>query len=437
MLNNYAKGIGANEAQIQWIDKHCIDKPQSEAEHIIDYLVDKNPKLDCMTYAQAKSNCDKWLRTQMKKGSHIKESPKDIEVVLDFGDGFKFVKLVGENAYKREGLLMSHCVASYYGKNDEIYSLRDANNMPHCTISKNSQQIKGKGNGSIDPLYIKYVVEFLEFLKIPVRDSEMLNLGYINVESLKLKEPDIIFSPIFREKYFYKQNIDKVANKDRMSLWEVFGLFSFSSKLAVKFNFDIAASIKNLKNSLSENIKIAARNYNEIAAEDSNKIAAEDSNKIAARNLNEIAAEDSNKIAAEDSNKIAAEDSNKIAAEDSNKIAALDYNIIAARNYNKIAAEDSNKIAALDYNKIAAQDYCILATGQKNEINIGGKSLAVAGNNSKIQGHIGSFIVIYERDHEMNIISVKAGIIDGIILKENVFYCLKNGEFEEVKDGSL
>jgi hypothetical protein len=38
---------------------------------------------------------------------------------------------------------MSHCVASYYGRDVEIYSLRDNKNLPHCTVEEN-KQVKGK-----------------------------------------------------------------------------------------------------------------------------------------------------------------------------------------------------------------------------------------------------------------------------------------------------
>jgi hypothetical protein len=62
---------------------------------------------------------------------------------------------------------MSHCVASYYGRDTVIYSLRDSNNNPHCTI-EDGNQIKGKGNGSVDPKYIDYVVKFLEKLGMTV-----------------------------------------------------------------------------------------------------------------------------------------------------------------------------------------------------------------------------------------------------------------------------
>src|SRR5262249_15447219 len=101
-----------------------------------------------------------------------------------FKDGFKIVQLVGKNAYEREGYLMRHCVASYHGSSKEIYSLRDQDDMPHCTMEKD-QQIKGKGNGNIHPKYVGYVVKFLEHAGMTVGDSEMRHLGYINIEKFK------------------------------------------------------------------------------------------------------------------------------------------------------------------------------------------------------------------------------------------------------------
>jgi hypothetical protein len=102
-------------------------------------------------------------KLQETSSKDIEVEGTDYEVILDFKDGFKFVKLLSESCYQREGKLMSHCVASYYGRSVEIYSLRDSSNNPHCTIEKD-RQIKGKGNGKIDLKYIDYVVKFLEKL---------------------------------------------------------------------------------------------------------------------------------------------------------------------------------------------------------------------------------------------------------------------------------
>ena len=139
----YAEHIGADEKLLTWVDSILFNyseknKPKiEEVEHILDYLVQCDKKIDRMSYGQALKLTTGWDKTQQKKGVNIKETKKDIEVILDFKDGFKIVKLVGENAYKREGFLMRHCVADYFGKDVEIYSLRDKKNIPHATMEIN------------------------------------------------------------------------------------------------------------------------------------------------------------------------------------------------------------------------------------------------------------------------------------------------------------
>jgi len=200
-LNNYLKQALKEEVKFwinhnlqNYLNKHqdIANKPETiaEIEHIIDYLnSDSAPaKLQKMSYKQAKANADKWLQTQIKKGKTINEIEADIEVFMEFDNGFKMVKLIGENAYKREGFLMGHCVGGYFGRSySTIYSLRDNKNNPHATIElyhENSSinQVKGKGNGSIHPAYINYLLEFFARINVEVRSSELYNLGYKKLE---------------------------------------------------------------------------------------------------------------------------------------------------------------------------------------------------------------------------------------------------------------
>ena len=205
----YAKQLNASKEVLFWISHNLNNylknhKPkQSTVEHIIDFLVsDKSPKrLRKMSFTQANKLTIKWNKTLKKKGSNIKETKDDIKIIHNFKDGFKIVQLIGEKAYKREGFLMRHCVLSYYNKDDIIYSLRDKNNKPHCTMSKSSQQIKGKGNGCIHPKYINYIIKFLEKMDIKIRDSEMENLGYKNMLWAKKG----IKNKLYKSKYLYKQ----------------------------------------------------------------------------------------------------------------------------------------------------------------------------------------------------------------------------------------
>ncbi|WP_425107203.1 PcfJ domain-containing protein [Ancylobacter sp.] len=173
MTSNLANHLKKNEENM------------GEIEHIIDYLnSDKAPqRLKKMSYKQARAAAERWNTSLQKKGASVREDEADTAEFIDFGDGFRFVRLVGKKAYEREGHLMRHCVASYFGRGVEIYSLRDSDNQPHCTIERDSgiNQIKGKGNGHIHPRYVHYVVAFLEKCGLTVRESELANLGYTPV----------------------------------------------------------------------------------------------------------------------------------------------------------------------------------------------------------------------------------------------------------------
>ena len=142
-----------------------------------------------MSYKEANESSKRWVKTMIKKGADLEDvEDVDYDIVLDFKDGFKLIKLKSELAFKREGNLMAHCVSSYFDKSSEIYSLRDSRNMPHCTLeipkgAKSFNQCKGKGNGPIHHKYIKYILEVMKNFKIDMRDTEMNNLGYFRPES--------------------------------------------------------------------------------------------------------------------------------------------------------------------------------------------------------------------------------------------------------------
>ena len=197
-LINYAKGLNAKDNIITLIAALYNNQDIGEFEHIIDYLIHKNfDDLSWASYGLLKKKSQKWI-TQLSKniGRIDEEEGIDFVTILDFEDGFRFVKLLSQEAYQREGALMSHCVATYYSRDDvEIFSLRDSFNSPHCTIEQD-KQIKGKGNGDISPKYINYVVKFLEHKGMKVRESEMKHLGY-----KKVMFPEYCINKLFRGEY--------------------------------------------------------------------------------------------------------------------------------------------------------------------------------------------------------------------------------------------
>ena len=93
----YVKHRNASEKVLSWIShSQYLAKTApatEEIEHILDYLVSESAPehIEKMSYPEAKSNAEKWLKTQIKKGNDISETEKDTEVVLDFKDGFKIV----------------------------------------------------------------------------------------------------------------------------------------------------------------------------------------------------------------------------------------------------------------------------------------------------------------------------------------------------------
>ncbi|OQB05611.1 MAG: hypothetical protein BWY19_00946 [bacterium ADurb.Bin212] len=464
----YASSLGANNKVISWIDhnlenhleKHQED--QTEIEHIIDFLIsDKCPvRLDKVSYKQAKEKTDLWVKELNKQAEKIVESDNDTEIVLDFKDGFKFVKLVGKNAFDREGLLMSSCVASYYGRDTNIYSLRDKENKPHCTIEEN-QQIKGKGNSSIHPKYIKYVVEFLEFLGMEVSDNEMANLGYVNISDVKDKEA--VFTDLFRKKYFYKGN--KILDKEgkeyhNMTLWDKFNIFDLDLKLNINWNFDIALSIKTFLARVKKDKDVQASSgngsqlassgyYSKLASSGyGSKLASSgDCSQLASSGYYSKLASSGNgsQLASSGycSQLASSGDYSKLASSGNNsKLASSgDYSKLASSgNGSQLASSGyySQLASSGDYSKLASSGYGsqLASSGNGSQLALSGKQSVGAniGINGIAKGIIGCWITLAEYDNDYKIKYVKSAMIDGKKLKENTWYKLENKKFVEAND---
>ena len=238
-----------NQVEVYFVNnqlsKHLKENEenQTEIEHILDYLY-SNPKIDIskIWYITIKEKAEK--RNNKLQSIKIKDDSDWIDIVLDFKDWFKFVKLRSKESYKKEWKLMSHCVASYYWKWKDIYSLRDWNNNPHCTI-EDWNQIKGKGNGKIDPKYIDYVVKFLEFNGMKVREEEMANLWYYKLDKI---DTWLTCEKMYNW-YVFEWNLhllkDCEWNKYRW-LWilNIKNLIEFDVDLKFKINLNIKSAVE-------------------------------------------------------------------------------------------------------------------------------------------------------------------------------------------------
>ena len=149
---------------------HVDDALRDEVRHIIDYL-NANPQFDRVgDMEQARKAAKNWVRELVAQGGQLSEEG-GIEVVHTFTDGYFWVKVFGEDALKREGSKMGHCVGSYHKKCMEgaikIYSLRSRNNDPHITIevTTKNEVVQLKGHSNKPPL-AKYLPKLLEFFAI-------------------------------------------------------------------------------------------------------------------------------------------------------------------------------------------------------------------------------------------------------------------------------
>lgn len=134
------------------------------------------------------------IRLRNEKSSEM-EDWSGLENQITSTEGYDWVSLSSRQNLARESKLMQHCVGHnphYYEEIQngrcKIYSLRDKNNNPHCTIQVSSKdnsviQIRGKQNTVVVPKYHRACSEFLGWLKpshVPEHDMRYLGLTRIN-----------------------------------------------------------------------------------------------------------------------------------------------------------------------------------------------------------------------------------------------------------------
>ena len=113
-----------------------------------------------------------------------------------------------------------------------------------------------------------------------------------------------------------------------------------------------------------------------------------------------------------------------------------DEKTVAAQDWSSLAAQDCSSLAARDCSSLAAQDCSSLAAQDKSSL-AAGKNSVIAAFNSKAKGGKGTLIALATRkftDEGYVITDFKAGIVDGVEIKENTWYKLENGSFVEVQD---
>lgn len=113
-MNPQYAAQAANPEVLNWVNSALAahlkknEENMGEVEHIIDYLnSDAAPKrLLKMSYAQARTAAAKWNAALVKKGKGIVEAESDTDTFIDFGDGFRFVRLIGQKAYAMSPIVL-------------------------------------------------------------------------------------------------------------------------------------------------------------------------------------------------------------------------------------------------------------------------------------------------------------------------------------------
>lgn len=165
--------------------------------HILDYFksssVEELSKIKNIDFKEAVAKSEEWTKMLHKNASLIPDESGE-SIVRKYPSGITWKRLLTVEALETEGKRMDHCVGGdeykyKLSKNKNIiYSLRDKDNKPHCTIEveKNRvEQIKGYNDGPVKQKYVKYINNFLEkpFFKpySSVNPEDKPNMGIIEV----------------------------------------------------------------------------------------------------------------------------------------------------------------------------------------------------------------------------------------------------------------
>jgi hypothetical protein len=210
----------------QWLSSVDDKCSKDDIEHIIDYFMwIENPNYK-LSFKEAKQKSEDWIRS-MSRDTTDEVEGVDYEIVYTFDDWMRFVKLLTKIAYENESANMRHCIKTYWGNPNIVYSLRDKKNLPHATMDISFEwnkvnAIQGKGNNTVDWKYERYNIEFVQSMWYKVDDWFMKKLWYIALPQEVYKDP--------KKLLFWKWHFWELTQKD-FKKWVVvyFGDYKWSA----------------------------------------------------------------------------------------------------------------------------------------------------------------------------------------------------------------
>lgn len=216
--SNYANFIKKNNGILKF-DNEEIRLTKDDLDHIVDWLSSDSAerhrkRLEKLSVPDAYKLAQVWLtkmNAKFEKNNEVDQDKEGVEIIHSFKNGFKVVKINSKYSYSREGSKMGHCVGGYYGKDCTIFSLRDSDNEPHCTIEYDSEekvvkQVKGKGNNKVADRYTSYIIEFINTIPFnKVYDADKFNVIDLGSYLLDLSKP--IPTKLVVDKSFSLENL--------------------------------------------------------------------------------------------------------------------------------------------------------------------------------------------------------------------------------------
>lgn len=170
---------------------HQTDKTEPAQQALVAYAKGLLPKIGKLTIEGAEQHAVKWFErvNAANAASAGDYTDRAGQAFVMASQGGAWVELLTQDALKREGTEMGHCVgagAYKVGPKSEtrIFSFRDASNHPHVTVEMRGDvicQIKGKQNAAPVVKYQPAVADFLRHTGYRVSPglSDLLNCGLV------------------------------------------------------------------------------------------------------------------------------------------------------------------------------------------------------------------------------------------------------------------
>ena len=121
-----------------------------------------------------------------------------------------------------------------------------------------------------------------------------------------------------------------------------------------------------------------------------------------------------------------------LAGGDRAKLAGGNGATLAGGDRATLAGGNCARLAGGDWARLAGGNEATLAGGDRATLAGGCDSVIVGGHGSIAKGKKGALIVLVARDETGAISSFCAKVVDGVTIKEDVFYKLEDGELKEV-----